>query len=143
MMQKVKRGEVLALSLILIISISFCGLSKFIKHEKAQQDRIAILEGKVNLLQAESNKSTVDWNPDDYNYLAIGNSITIHPLNDYWWNECGMAATTVENDYVHLVASALDAKIYAYNFATWELMGHDREEILSLLDGLLLSLIHI
>ena len=48
-----------------------------------------------------------------------------------------MAATTAENDYVHLVASALDAKFYAYNFPTWELMGHDRGEILSLLDGLL------
>lgn len=48
-----------------------------------------------------------------------------------------MAATTAENDYVHLVASSLDAKFYAYNFATWELMGHDRGETLSLLDGLL------
>ena len=93
MKQKFKRGAILALVLILILSILFCGV-KFIKHEKSQQDRIASLEGKVNLLQAESNKSTVDWNPDDYNYLAIGNSITIHPLNEYWWNECGMAATT-------------------------------------------------
>ena len=47
-----------------------------------------------------------------------------------------MAATTAENDYVHLVASSLDAKFYAYNFATWELMGHDRGETLSLLYGL-------
>lgn len=136
MKQKFKRGGVLALSLILLLSISFCWI-KFIKHEKSQQDRIASLEGKVNLLQAESNKSTVDWDSDNYNYLAIGNSITIHPLNEYWWNECGMAATTAENDYVHLVASSLDAKFYAYNFATWELMGHDRGETLSLLDGLL------
>ena len=58
MNQKFKRG-VLALSLILLLSILFCGV-KFIKHEKSQQDRIASLEGKVNLLQAESNKSTVD-----------------------------------------------------------------------------------
>lgn len=114
-MQKVKRREVLALSLILIISISFCGF-EFIKHEKSQEDRIAgledriakiedritSLEGKVNLLQEESNKSSVNWNPDDYNYLAIGNSITIHQLNEYWWNECGMAATTAENDYAHI-----------------------------------------
>lgn len=91
----------------------------------------------MNLLQAENNKSTVDWNPDDYNYLAIGNSITIHPLNEYWWNECGMAASTAEKDYVHQVASALDAKYYAYNFATREMMEHDRGETLSLLDGLL------
>lgn len=136
MKQKFKRGGGLTLSLILLLSISFCGI-KFIKHEKSQQDRISSLEGKVSLLQAESNKSTVNWNPDDYNYLAIGNSITVHPLNEYWWNECGMAATTEEKDYVHTVASALDAKSYAYNFYTWEMMGHDRGEALSLLDGLL------
>ena len=91
----------------------------------------------MSLLLAASYKSSVEWSSANYNYLAIGNSITIHPLNEYWWNECGMAATTAENDYVHLVASALDAKIYAYNFATWELMGHDRGETLSLLDELI------
>ena len=36
-----------------------------------------------------------------------------------------------------IVTSALDAKSYAYNFATREMMGHDRGETLSLLDGLL------
>ena len=91
----------------------------------------------MNLLQEESKKSSVNRNPDDYNYLAIGNSITIHPLNEYWWNECGMAATSAENDYVHIVTKALVAKSYAYNFATWEMMWHDRGETLSLLDGLL------
>lgn len=136
MKQKFKRGGALALSLILLLFISFFGVM-FIKHEKSQQDRIASLEGKVNLLQAESNKNTIDWNSDDYNYLAIGNSLTIHPLNEYWWNECGMAATSADKDFVHIVTSTLDAKSYAYNFATWELMGHDRGETLSLLDGLL------
>ena len=135
MKHKSQKGG-LTLSLILILSILFCGI-KFIKHEKSQQDRISSLEGKVSLLQAERSKSTIDWSSDDYNYLAIGNSITIHSLNEYWWNECGMAATTEDNDYVHHVASSLDAKFYAYNFATWEMMGHDREEALSLLDGLL------
>lgn len=48
-----------------------------------------------------------------------------------------MAVTTEEKDYVHLVTSALDAQSYAYNFATWEMMGYDRGETLSLLDGLL------
>lgn len=157
MKQKFKWWGVLTLSLILLLSISFCGI-KFIKHEKSQQDsissledkierlkmenvalqdRIFGLESKVNLLRTESKKSTVNWNPDDYNYLAIGNSITIHPLNEYWWNECGMAATSEACDYVHRVTFALDAKYYAYNFYTWEMMGHDRGETLSLLDGLL------
>ena len=80
---------------------------------------------------------SVTWKDGDYNYLAIGNSITIHPLNEYWWGEWGMAASIAEKDYVHLVASALDAEPYAYNFGTWEVMGHDRGETLSLLDGLL------
>ena len=136
MMQKFKRGGSTALCLIIVLSVLYCGV-KFYKHEKVQQDRIASLEGKVSLLLAASNKSSIEWNSANYNYLAIGNSITIHPLNEYWWNECGMAATTAENDYVHLVASSLDAKFYAYNFSTWELMGHDRGETLSLLDGLL------
>ena len=125
-----------ALCLIIVLSILFCGV-KFYKHEKVQQDRIASLEGKVSLLLAASNKSSIEWNSANYNYLAIGNSITIHPLNEYWWNECGMAATTAEKDYVHLVAFSLDARFYAYNFSTWELMGHDRGETLALLDGLL------
>ena len=38
-----------------------------------------------------------------YRYLAIGNSITRHPECVYWWSEAGMAASTPEQDYFHLV----------------------------------------
>ena len=50
MKQKFKRGGVLTLVLILILSISFCGV-KFIKHEKSQQDRIASLEDRVTSIE--------------------------------------------------------------------------------------------
>ena len=95
------------------------------------------MEEKIKLLQAESNSKTVHWNPENYNYLAIGNSITLHQINDYWWNECGMAATTLEKDYVHQTSIMLNATEYAYNFSIWEITATDRTQTLSLLDGLL------
>ena len=42
-----------------------------------------------------------------YNILAIGNSITIHPVCNYWWGSWGMAATSPEKDYAHQVALGL------------------------------------
>lgn len=42
-----------------------------------------------------------------YDYLAIGNSITKHPLKEYWWGEWGMAATKPENDYYHIISSMI------------------------------------
>lgn len=110
---------------------------QFIKYKKSQQNRISNLENKVNLLLAEKEKNSVKWNQKNYNYLAVGNSITLHSINDYWWNECGMAATDKKNDFVHIISNALDAQFYAYNFYTWEILGHDRSESLSLLDGFL------
>ena len=71
------------------------------------------MEDKITLLQAESNKKVVQWDPENYNYLAIENSITVHRINDYWWNECGMATSTFENDYVHQISTMLDATEYA------------------------------
>lgn len=120
----------------MLLAAILCGL-KVIKHEKSQQERIANLEAKISIIQAENDKDVVNWEPDSYNYLAIGNSITKHPINEYWWNECGMAASTTDKDYVHIVSNALNANYYAYNFVTWETMSHDRGESLSMLDGML------
>lgn len=103
--------------------------------------QISQLQDEVELLKTENNIQIFNWPDDTYNYLAIGNSITIHPLNDYWWNECGMAATTLENDYVHQLTTLLQTKEnvhpYAYNFYMWEVQIADRSETLSLLDGML------
>ncbi len=45
---------------------------------------------------------------DDYRILAVGNSITIHPPCDYWWNYCGMAASRPEKDYIHTLVNYLE-----------------------------------
>ena len=34
-------------------------------------------------------------------YVAIGNSITVHPVCDFWFYKCGMAASSPSKDYVH------------------------------------------
>lgn len=78
------------------------------------------------------------------NYLAIGNSITKHDIVNYWWSECGMAASKPDKDYFHLVTAFLEKSkeniivcSYAYNFAIWENQATDRAETLNALDDYL------
>ena len=76
---------------------------------------------------------------DTFSYLAIGNSITIHAICDYWWTRSGMAASNPTKDYVNLVAKALKKRhkkvsVQAFNFFQWELLKHDRAELLPMLD---------
>ena len=90
----------------------------------------------------KDNKRKTKWRDGAFNYLAIGNSLTLHGTCDYWWNECGMAASGLEKDYVHQLLALLQEKkgdIIAdtYNFAAWEVQSHDRSEHLALLDELL------
>ena len=43
-----------------------------------------------------------------FNYVAFGNSLTAHPIvAGLWWGNWGMAATTPDKDYFHLVTSGL------------------------------------
>lgn len=60
--------------------------------------------------------------------MFIGNSITIHEINpNLGWNRlCGMAASSLENDYVHHVIRYLNQKedrlsVYIYSGKLWEL----------------------
>lgn len=74
-----------------------------------------------------------------FRYLAIGNSITRHGICEYWWNECGMAATSTEKDYVHQVAAYLEGLYPAVEttvlpFSVWETQPRDRSEAYTLLD---------
>ena len=43
-----------------------------------------------------------------YNILAIGNSITMHPVCSYWWGSWGMAASSQDKDYIHQVKAGLE-----------------------------------
>ena len=45
---------------------------------------------------------------DTYDYVALGNSITCNEIDEnLWWGSWGMAASSEEKDYVHLVAGWL------------------------------------
>lgn len=84
------------------------------------------------------------WKPGSgYDYLAIGNSITMHPRQSYWPDAMGMGATAQQNDYYHQVSSALAASCAAkgeaynsaaFNYAIWEINFGKRAEVLYLLD---------
>lgn len=95
---------------------------------------------KEQLSSLENQMSTPDnkvaWGSSTYNYLAIGNSITVHGLTDYWWNNVGMAASRRSEDYVHKLETYLenrygDVTLNTINLASWEAQSHDRAEFLS------------
>lgn len=114
--------------------------------DSSQSDAIAQLQEELAALKEAmsslNTKTDAAIHTADFNYFAIGNSITIHETCDYWWNEIGMAASVAEKDYYHIVTAALEAKYgevesNVFNFATWEVQAHDRAQTLSLLDPFL------
>ena len=134
--------EIICIIMAVIILLGGFAGYKFIKHEKNQNERISQLQGDVSLLKSElellKNSDKVEYSDTAYNYLAIGNSITKHGLADYWWNEIGMAATSEDKDYVHLITAGLEKSKgsvceYAFNFYTWESQATDRAETFELL----------
>ena len=84
----------------------------------------------------------IDWTPGaGYDYLAIGNSITLHPVNQFWPDAMGMGATSQNKDYFHLVEQGLTTRLHktavnaiADNLAIWEVTPARRAELKSLLD---------
>ena len=143
----------LALAVAVICGIFVC--NKLIKHERWQSSQIHTLTDMLQELREENESlknqmsemqdqidrilGKAEYSDTAFNYLAIGNSITLHGLTDYWWNEIGMAATTKDKDYVHLVADYLkqsrgDVCFYAMNYYKWENQAHDRAETYDVLD---------
>lgn len=108
------------------------------QEQEIHEEQIEHLKNQISELQASMNNK-VNYDGEAYNYLAIGNSITLHGKCDYWWNEIGMAATDSDKDYFHLVTDYLEKSeekvtSYAVNFYTWEVQSADRAETYSLLD---------
>lgn len=77
---------------------------------------------------------------ETYDYLAIGNSITRHPVCEYWWNDIGMAASEENKDYFHIVTAHLQEKhgrvnARAVNYVQWETAGSkERKKTFELID---------
>ena len=122
---------------------------KLYKHEKNQAKDISDLNGQVydlkgqiSLLNAKlaGRKESIIWDSGEYNYLAIGNSLTRHGACSYWWHSCnGMAASDLEHDYYHIVLRHLEQKHdkvhgEAVGLSTWEVQSHDRDETFFMFD---------
>jgi hypothetical protein len=114
----------------------FVGAHKLYKHEQEQDQLISALDLQVSTLKSAGNgsKFKARSTSKSYNVLFLGNSITKHPLAQYWWNEnSGMAASRANKDYVHLVVNYLKNKekgvnYAAYNYSIWETQANDRAE---------------
>lgn len=128
---------------IALLSILFCSfvLYKVYNHEQRQNQDIATLRGQVSKLGAQiellerQGKVKLSFADDSFNYLCIGNSISKHPITDFWWNENGMAASTLGKDYYHRVVDYLKQKhkkvnSEVVNLSVWEVQSHDRAETL-------------
>ncbi|MDP4278593.1 MAG: hypothetical protein Q8914_13290 [Bacteroidota bacterium] len=56
----------------------------------------------------------------------MGNSITVHPVTSYWWGCWGMAATTRDKDWVHVMNGLVKTKFHlhvcfsAFTIVNWE-----------------------
>lgn len=147
------------ITLILAILVCFtviCGficVYKFYNKEREMAGSIDSLKQSINELEVrldelnpqlddEAKTFISDCNNDNYDLIFVGNSITRHPLADYWWsNERGMASSTTGKDYVHLTETALSSRMggtkvngYALNFAIWETQINDRSETYPVLD---------
>ena len=103
---------------------------KLIKSLKTIKRIKRLINVNLNVNSEEINNNL----PDTKNMLILGNSISIHGICDYWWGEWGMASSTKEKDYVHLLAGKMaqhfNINFDTINFASWEYNSHDRTEVL-------------
>lgn len=149
---KEKRITALILAALLLVGGGYCGY-RFLKHEKAQNEKINTLQGQVTLLNEKlaGNSEAAEFTSsvgDGFDYLAIGNSITRHGICDYWWGEWGMAASEPSKDYYHKVVEGLVKKHGHINTAVctgyvWEVQSHDRDETFEILDSWLVPSIDL
>ena len=140
-----KRIKAVVVIVAFIVFLLFSGILgyKFIQNEISQNKKISELQNDIVFLKTElkeqNNSTRVNYSDTAFNYVAIGNSITKHVINDYWWNEIGMAATSQDKDYVHLISSYLEdlhgeVCMNAVNFSVWEMQVADRAETYQILD---------
>lgn len=145
-MNKQRLFIIVVLAVVFISCGGYCGY-RFIKYEKNQSLQMQEMNSSMSELPEEAamlSEEENEWQNDEYNYLAIGNSITLHGIENIWWNEIGMAATDEEHDYFHLVLKYLkenndSVKGVPYNFCEWETYNGDRDETLEYLDQYLSS----
>ena len=123
----------------MIVPAAKCPCGNCMRRIDELEKKIAVLEERLAQLERPADPV---WPRDTFNYLAIGNSLTVHEICSYWWNEIGMAASDAEHDYFHIVRRELERRFgqvtaRTFPFYPWEITEHDRDQTLGLLDPLL------
>ncbi len=135
---------VVLLALVGLVTVNILSLNRLGKANDFLTAENEELKEKAKEVQAEYDAYRYDQETDtSYDYLAVGNSITRHPVyENYWWGEWGMAASSEEMDYFHRVKEKI-SQLYtensaqALNFTTWEKPFYDRKNALPYLEGYL------
>lgn len=130
---KRRKKRILVIALIFLAVLCAC-LLFYMKRERNAFDPPISIPKQVQKLANPSGK-------DKFYYLALGNSVTVHPADgELWWGNWGMAATSADRDYVHQVeahlAQTYEVKTVAYDFKNWEI-STARKDSLPELDPLL------
>jgi len=129
-----------AATLMLLATGCACG-----DHERRigeLEEKVSELQMQIALVKPAPDPANSLWPRDNFNYLAIGNSLTQHGICKYWWNRIGMAASDADHDYFHLVRRGLQKRFgkvtaHAINFSEWEITAHDRDQTFAKIDKLL------
>lgn len=138
--------RILLILLAAAVLLGAYGGYRLVRHEQQQSARIAgltrqaeAMSGQIreleNMLEALRRKESGDkvrWNGEEFNWFAIGNSITLHEPNSHWWNPVGMAASDADHDYFALVRRHLEEKNGAVHaerlyFYAWETQDENRD----------------
>lgn len=127
------------LSISIALSAFYYVKEKFLHKFNDYDKQISSLQSEVDYLKEIYNQSLnyyeydLKYNENSYNYLAIGNSLTLIST----WGR-GICSTKPDNDYFHLVCKYLEKKsqnvvAYPNNFAYWE-RSDNRNDLLNALD---------
>lgn len=139
--KKVLMVTILTIFLFISVFINCLMFMYIIRLRKILQQDSAKTETHLATVTSCDQEVSCAKSEDEIKLLFLGNSITRHCICNYWWGERGMASSSTEKDYVHIVANKLaeqsNVKMQIVNFASWEVMGYDRSENLMLLDGYL------
>lgn len=132
-----KKSNVVYLVLLCLGFVLFPGCRIQKEKEKAQTDVSEESESLDTQTEPETEPDseideevldTTVIESEPYHYVAFGNSVTYGEITEnIWWGDWGMAASSKEKDYVHLISSELEQTLYrpvvteVYNLKSWEL----------------------
>lgn len=114
-----------------------------VKTAEAISGEVSVVAGSVDKIEEKETPTQTEPEPEEtYKYVALGNSVTCNDVSDLWWSTCGMAATSPNKDYAHIVKDWLASgttqpmEFYEVSIKDWEL-ATDRGTELCDLDAIL------